>query len=128
MPPRNNTSKATIRLVGQNTRACRIVFDMPILDLAVAGGVSDPRFDPIGTMGSREVRLWHRQWSQPWNVSVTWDARQHSRFSGKVICLWSDANAGEIPALTEVLHYLPVWAIPSKISDGLVEGFRHFEI
>ncbi|KAF2845352.1 endoplasmic reticulum metallopeptidase 1 [Plenodomus tracheiphilus IPT5] len=124
----NNTNEATIRVVGQNTRACRILFDSTILDLAVAGGVSDPRFDPVGTKGSREVRLWHREWSQPWNVSVSWDAKQQSRLSGKVVCLWSDANAGEIPAFDEVQHFLPVWAIPSKISDGLVEGYRHFEI
>ncbi|KAI8943352.1 hypothetical protein NX059_001369 [Plenodomus lindquistii] len=122
------TNRATIRVAGQNTRACRILFDMPILDLAVVGGVSDPRFDPVGPMGSREARLWHREWSQPWNVSISWDAKQHPRLSGKVLCLWSDANAGEIPAFDEVQHYLPVWAIPSKISDGLVEGFVHFEI
>jgi hypothetical protein len=28
----------------------------------------------------------------------------------------------------QILHYLPVWAIPSKISDGLVEGYKRFEI
>lgn len=124
----NITNRATIRVLGQNTRACRISFSTPILDLAVAGGVSDSRFSRVGAMGSREVRLWHREWSQPWNVSVSWDAKQYPRLSGRVICLWSDANAGEIPAFDEVQHYLPVWAIASKISDGLVEGSKYFEI
>ncbi|KZM26698.1 uncharacterized protein EKO05_0008803 [Ascochyta rabiei] len=124
----NKTNEATIRVVGQNTRACRVLFDTSIRDLAVAGGVSDPRFKRTGEHGSREVRLWHREWSQPWNVSVSWDAKEKSKLSGKVVCLWSDANAGDIPAFDEVLHYLPVWAIPSKISDGLVEGYKHFEI
>jgi hypothetical protein len=126
--PGNKTGHATIRVTGQNTRACRITFNSPINDVTVAGAVSDPRFDAVGETGSREVRLWHREWSQPWDVSVTWNTKENSKLSGRIICLWSDANAGEIPAFDEVQHYLPVWAIPSKISDGLVEGFKHFQI
>lgn len=124
----NSTNKATIRIVGQNTRACRILFDTPISDLAIAGAVSDDRFKPVGETGSREVRLWHRGWSQPWDVGVTWNAQDRPRLSGRIVCLWSDANTGEIPAFDELQHYLPVWAIPSKISDGLVEGYKQFEI
>lgn len=124
----NSSSTAMIRVVGQNTRACRILFDSPITDLVVAGAVSDPRFKRVGAAGTREVRLWHREFGQPWNVNVTWDAKEQSKLSGKVVCLWSDANAGAIPAFDEVRHYLPTWAIPSKISDGLVEGFKQFEI
>ncbi|KAF1938357.1 endoplasmic reticulum metallopeptidase 1 [Clathrospora elynae] len=124
----NSSNKASIRVVGQNTRACRIVFDTPITEMAVAGAVSDPRFNAVGETGSREVRLWSRDWSQPWNVYIAWDAEAQPKLSGKIICLWSDANAGEIPAFDEIQHYLPVWAIPSKIGDGLVEGFKHFEI
>jgi hypothetical protein len=74
------------------------------------------------------VRLGHREWSQPWNLSVSWDTKENSKLSGRVVCLWSDANTGGIPAFDEVQHYLPTWAIPSKISDGLVEGYKHFEI
>ncbi|KAF2688869.1 putative zinc metalloprotease [Lentithecium fluviatile CBS 122367] len=124
-------NEATIRVAGQNTRACRIAFDTPIADLAIAGAVSDdPRFNATGDNGSREVRLWHREWSQPWNVSVKWDrgATSNSSLSGRVICLWSDANAGAIPAFDEVQHYLPVWAIATKISDGLVEGSKRFKL
>jgi hypothetical protein len=122
----DKSNVATIRVAGQNTRACRILFDSPVSELAVAGAVSDPRFNAVGEHGSRELRLWHREWSKPWNVSVTWNTKDYSKLSGKIVCLWSDANAGEIPAFDEVQHYLPVWAIPSKISDGLVEGFKRF--
>ncbi|KAL6705238.1 hypothetical protein ACN47E_007198 [Coniothyrium glycines] len=122
------SNNATFHVLGQNTRSCRIVFDMPITGVAIDGAVSDPRFDAVGQTGSREVRLWHRAWSQPWNVSVSWDAKEHSKLSGKVVCLWSDANAGAIPAFDEVLHYLPVWAIPTKLGDGLVEGYKYFEL
>ncbi|RPB00747.1 hypothetical protein L873DRAFT_739343 [Choiromyces venosus 120613-1] len=49
---------------------------------------------------------------------------------GRVVCLWSDANkvSSEIPALEEVSRYLPVWAIASKLADGLVEGSVPFLI
>lgn len=138
---RKGANNATIRVVGQNTRACRILFDTPIADLAVAGAVSDPRFNATGPNGSRSVRLWHREWSQPWNVSVTWDPpgppnlNRHQNnqistptLSGRVVCLWSDANAGAIPAFDEVQHYLPYWAVATKYSDGLVEGSKRFMI
>ncbi|EAT86623.1 protease [Parastagonospora nodorum] len=126
----NKTNEATISVAGQNTRACRIVVDSHhsgVTNVTVAGAVSDPRFKAVGETGSREIRLWHREWSHPWNVSVTWP-RENSKPSGRIICLWSDANAGDIPAFDEVQHYLPVWAIPSKISDGLVEGFKYFQV
>ncbi|KAF2652811.1 putative zinc metalloprotease [Lophiostoma macrostomum CBS 122681] len=123
-------NNATIRVLGQNTRGCRILFDTPIADLAVDGGVSDPRFNATGQRGTREVRLWHREWSQPWNVSVAWHRdNRNSTLSGRVVCLWSDANsAGTIPAFDEVLHYLPKWAVVSKYGDGLVEGSKRFKV
>ncbi|KAJ8113724.1 hypothetical protein OPT61_g4218 [Boeremia exigua] len=106
----NNTGEATIRVSGQNTRACRVLFDTSIRDLSVAGGVSDPRFRRTGEHGSREVRLWHREWSQPWNVSVSWDVEENSKLTGRVVCLWSDANTGGIPAFDEILVYNPGFA------------------
>lgn len=150
-----NTRRATFKITGQNTRACRIAFDSPITNFSVAGaGVSKV------TSATSEIRLWHREWSQPWEVDVQRDSddqghvqgddksvseilleaetRRHGKsdvkggasgsLKGRVICLWSDANAGAIPAFDEVLHYLPVWAIPSKVGDGLVEGYKRFEI
>lgn len=125
---KGSDNNATIRVEGQNTKACRIYFDAPISGLAIAGGVSDPRFDTVGDSGSRVLQLWHREFSQPWDVSITWDARKQPKLSGRIACLWSDANAGEIPALDELQHYLPVWAIPTKYNDGLVEGYKHFDI
>ncbi|PVH94026.1 putative zinc metalloprotease [Periconia macrospinosa] len=124
----NSANEATIRVQGQNTRACRILFDTAVDNLAIDGAVSDdPRFNATGEDGTRELRLWHREWSQPWNVNVAWDGSASSSLSGKVVCLWSDANAAEIPAFNEVQHYLPVWAIATKFGDGLVEGSKGFK-
>ncbi|KAF2202769.1 putative zinc metalloprotease [Delitschia confertaspora ATCC 74209] len=123
-----NASQARISVVGQNTRACRLLFDRPVIDLNVEGAGLDPRFKTTGAKGTSEIRLWHREWSQPWNVTVKWNDKTSSRLSGKVVCLWSDANTGAIPAFDEVLHYMPVWSIASKYGDGLVEGSKRFEI
>ncbi|KAF2711066.1 endoplasmic reticulum metallopeptidase 1 [Pleomassaria siparia CBS 279.74] len=122
----NAANQATIRVDGQNTRGCRILFDSPITEFVVDGAVSDPRFNATGVDGSKEVRLWHREWSQPWNVSVTWDRDLNKTLSGQVVCLWADANGDAIPAFKEVQHYMPVWAIATKISDGLVEASKSF--
>ncbi|KAF2182895.1 endoplasmic reticulum metallopeptidase 1 [Zopfia rhizophila CBS 207.26] len=123
-----NANEAEIRVVGQNTRGCRILFDAPITNLGVNGAVSDPRFNATGDNGSQELRLWHREWSQPWNVSVKWNRNVNSTLSGKVVCLWSDANTGSIPAFDEVQQYMPVWSIVTKLGDGLVEGSKRFKI
>ncbi|ORY15446.1 putative zinc metalloprotease [Clohesyomyces aquaticus] len=123
-----DSNEATIRVVGQNTRACRVLFDAPVVDVRIDGGVSDPRFNATGETGSRELRLWHREWSQPWNVSVRWNSDANATFSGSIVCLWSDANTGAIPAYDEVLHYMPPWSIATKLGDGLVEGRKRFSI
>lgn len=125
----NSANEASIRVHGQNTRGCRILFDTPVSDLAVDGAVSDdPRFNATGEQGTRELRLWHREWSQPWNVNVAWKGDTNSSLSGKVVCLWSDANADDIPAFNEVQHFLPLWAIATKFGDGLVEGSKGFKV
>jgi hypothetical protein len=129
----SDTYSATIRVQGQNTRACRILFESPVKRLAVAGAAEDPRFNTTGADGTTEIRLWHREWSAPWNVSIAWDAEQNEQgedkaMKGKVVCLWSDANHGEIPAFDEVQHYLPNWAVATKYSDGLVEAWKSFVI
>ena len=48
---------------------------------------------------------------------------------GKVVCLWSDANApGTIPAFDEVRRFAPVWVAVTKSQDGLVEGGKAFMV
>ncbi|KAL3415125.1 hypothetical protein V8F44DRAFT_632151 [Aspergillus fumigatus] len=101
--------KAQLSISGRNTRACKVVFDRPVLDFQVADSAYDPRFP-------HEIRLWSREWGHTWTETD----EKGPGLSGRVVCLWSDGNsAGVIPALDEVRR---------KLSDGLVEGSRRFEV
>ncbi|CBF74498.1 M28 family metallopeptidase [Aspergillus nidulans FGSC A4] len=128
---------AQLQISGQNTRACKVVFDSPIKNFHVAGSAYDPRFPHTYAKGIKEIRLWSRVWDNTWTVDVEWfnpdSSSDHSKTSGsltgQVVCLWSDYNQpGTIPALDEVRQYGPAWIGVSKLADGLVEGRKSFEI
>jgi hypothetical protein len=126
--------KAQFSISGRNTRACKLVFDRPVRDFKVADSAYDPRFPHVSPDGTKEIRLWTREWGHSWTVEVEWSDSDETDekvpgLSGRVVCLWSDENtAGVIPALDEVRRYVPVWVGVSKLSDGLVEGSRRFQI
>lgn len=126
---------------GQNTRACRITMDRhPITNFSVVGSSPpDDRFLHPSRDGLKEIRLWSRTWDNTWTVDI--DFSEHdptlvgdgedleTRIKGRISCLWSDANDPDlIPALAEVKQYAPAWVAVSKLSDGLVEGYRAFEL
>jgi len=89
---------------------------------------------------SMTLRLWRREWeNKPWEVFVRWDNATTSDkggrkgggggLDGKVVCLWSDANDPKtIPAFEEVRMFMPVWSIATKLSEGLVEGSKVFQV
>ncbi|KAJ5183542.1 Peptidase M28 [Penicillium capsulatum] len=139
-----NPSRRTVRfqISGQNTRACRITMDRhPITNFSVAGASPpDERFLYPARDGLKEIRLWSRTWNRTWTVDVAFSAHEQSlfgdeeedsetRLTGQVSCLWSDDNSpGLIPALDEVRQFAPAWVAVSKLTDGLVEGYRKFEL
>lgn len=126
---RLNTTKSSARFVlsGANTRACRLLFDSPISNLSVQGYATDPRFPSVGSKGCTSIRLWTREWGGSWNVTVEWEGS--GGLDGRAVCLWSDANdPAAIPAYTEVLRFMPRWSQVTKLSDGLVEGWKEFKI
>jgi len=130
-----NENKATFSLSGRNTRACVLRFARPIKSFSVHGAAPpDPRFDAVPPDGTDEVRLWHREWDQPWVVDVEWfpgedDGQEVRGMEGKAVCLWSDENVeGVIPALDEVRMFAPTWSTVTKIADGLVEGWKGFVV
>ena len=131
---KGHRNTARFEIVGKNTRACRILFDHPIVRFDVEGGDRQPdeRFTPVGPDGATQLRLWSREWGRGWNVSVTWedgDDGKERGLDGKVVCLWSDANElGAIPALEEVWRFMPAWSTAVKADDGLVQGEKRFVV
>lgn len=126
-----NTARFTIH--ANNTRACRILFDRSVSDINVTGFTTDSRFPRVHKgKGSTSLRLWRREWEdKPWEVFVSWEDEEGKGrgLDGKVVCLWSDANReSTIPAFSEARAFMPVWSIPTKLSDGLVEGFKVFKV
>lgn len=127
-------NEASFHLYGQNTRACRILFNSPISNFHVNGSSENRRYPKVSDAGSKEIRLWRRTWEKPWDVSVQWDVGEGRQagedgMDGKVVCLWSDHNAlGVIPALDEIQRFAPDWVIITKLDDGLVQGSKAFMI
>lgn len=128
-----DSASKTVRfeLSGQNTRACRITMEgHPITNFTVAGSSPpDHRFLHPAPDGLQEIRLWSRTWGGKWTVDMELSGDEDSVLKGRVACLWSDNNTpGLIPALDEVRQYAPGWVAISKLFDGLVEGYREFEL
>ncbi|KAL4787664.1 hypothetical protein BJX76DRAFT_345355 [Aspergillus varians] len=128
--------QAQFKISGQNTRACKVLFDSPIKNFHVANSAYDPRFPHTSAKGIKEIRLWSRTWEDTWIVDVEWFSGENASpnnspgpLTGQIVCLWSDYNQPDaIPALDEVRQYGPAWVAVSKLADGLVEGRKTFEI
>ena len=119
------------QISGTNTRACKILFDRPIIAFEVDGAAHvDKRMPSVSEVGSKEIRLWSRTWDRTWSVNVTWDDDELAKGqTGKVACMWSDVNHdGTIPAYDEALHFAPDWVAMTKLADGLVEGYKRFVV
>lgn len=122
---------ARFAIGGKNTRACKLLFDLPISAVYVAGqSPEDKRLPSVPENGSKELRLWSRTWNRTWTIDVTWDTNEHgTSLSGRALCEWSDVNQkGVVPAFDEAKHYVPTWVAITKLADGLVEGYKSFNI
>ncbi|KAJ5157339.1 Vacuolar membrane protease [Penicillium canariense] len=134
--PESSARATRFEISGQNTRACRITMDRnPIRNFSVAGSSApDKRFIHPSPDGMHEIRLWSRTWDGSWTVDVNFNEHDSSlekegSIKGRVSCLWSDDNNPDlIPALGEVRQYAPAWVAITKLADGLVEGYREFEL
>ena len=118
----------SITIRGEESRGCRIYFDTGVKTVSVQGakGGSQEGF-PLPTIedgGIKEFRLWSRKWNRTFEVGVTWDAE--SPLIGKVACDWAEGE--KIPAIQEVISFLPKWARVTKRTDGLLEGYKTFEL
>lgn len=141
-----------------NTRMCYLDFSRPVFGFAVQdGGNIDERFGSFPNEGLERLQLWRRKWSGSWNVSLSLGGSGHSMenenptghmstdsisneelkvrstqrepFDITVRCGWSDANeAKTIPAFTELLKYMPKWAVATKRSVALVEVKKTYKV
>ncbi|KAJ5697972.1 hypothetical protein N7488_011656 [Penicillium malachiteum] len=138
-PEEISQSSIRFEISGQNTRSCRITMDNhPIRNFSVIGGSApDKRFIKPGRDGIHEIRLWSRTWKNHWTVDVDFGEKKDDGSSkdaaishkGRVSCIWSDTNTpGVVPAYDELMHYSPSWVGVTKMTDGLVEGYREFEL
>ncbi|KAI0919190.1 hypothetical protein AcW1_003359 [Taiwanofungus camphoratus] len=152
---RLNSTRALISLKGKNTRGCRLYFEKPITYYLVhdaeqpvpsysldAEGLQLPGYE-MPKEGVKELRLWSRIWDREFMVEVGWEATNAPNsvvMEGRAACEWAEyasgsaggtnpgVISGRIPALEEVKAFLPLWALPTKMTDGLVETWARFSI
>jgi hypothetical protein len=120
---------AYFSIQGRNTKQCRLVFDEPVAEVHIEDAAPDPRYKTVNEDGSTQIRLFSRTWDKNFKVNVTWNGEEAKGQTGKVGCMWSDANQlGVVPAYDEIHRFMPVWSTITKSADGLVEGWKEFEV
>ena len=117
-----------ISLSGLETRNCRLYFDAPVSAASVRGSSGEIQdLYPVSSSGITELRLWSRSWDRTFEVSVAWESGGGAEaLTGRAACEW--AEAGAIPALEEVVSFLPKWTRVTKRTDGLLEGYKTFKM
>ncbi|KAL2175132.1 uncharacterized protein P884DRAFT_301830 [Thermothelomyces heterothallicus CBS 202.75] len=135
---RTGPGAARLEVAANNTKACFLEFEAPVSRLSVHGSSGwDARFGQLSDAGITQFRMWHRKWNEKWVVDVEWKdpaedgelRKREKGLKGAVVCKWSDANVhGTIPALDEALQFVPAWVAVTKLSEGLVDGKKRFEV
>jgi hypothetical protein len=134
-----NTGRIAVR--GVNARACSVYFNRPVRWWKVLegeeggmGGVMQSGYE-APEEGVNTLALWSRTWDREFAVEV--GLVGEGRLDGRVGCEWAEYESGtvgiagvgaRIPALEEVLKYLPLWAVVSKVGSGLVQGWADFHV
>ncbi|RXW23698.1 hypothetical protein EST38_g2170 [Candolleomyces aberdarensis] len=153
---RTSWASAKFSIQGRNTRNCRIYFDSPsdsgvkVIRYMVEGASKgmQPGYPIDQKTGLKELRLWSRDWEKKWVVDVDWEPTKlgdtdedDGKLSGRIACEWVEYESAmidngsiqedrrpKIPALEEVLTFLPEWAVVTKAADGLVEAWAPFSV
>lgn len=138
---RLNRTAAKFTIQGVNTRSCKLYLNNPITSFEVigSGGRLQPGYDmPDGGVSS--INLWSRTWDKEFVVEVGWGGSAPGfKMEGRAACEWAEyasTTAGsrhasvsaQIPALEEILQFLPLWATVTKWSVGLVEAWTRFSV
>ncbi|KAJ7085689.1 hypothetical protein B0H15DRAFT_845959 [Mycena belliarum] len=119
-----------------NTRGCRLYFDNQRITHHNVHGAEPGMLQRFSgpPEGFVELRLWSRTWDRTFTVDVEWQG--NSTLEGRVACEWAEYESGsigvpttgKIPALEEVLAFLPSWVVATTMADGLVEAWGSFSI
>ena len=91
--------------------------------------------------GFSSIVMSSRTWDKEFVVKVGWDVDavggDGATLRGRVACEWAEyesatiggiSSGGKIPALEEVLAFVPRWVVVSKTSAGLVEAWSDFVV
>ncbi|CAG7854086.1 Vacuolar membrane protease {ECO:0000250/UniProtKB:P38244} {ECO:0000305}; AltName: Full=FXNA-related family protease 1 {ECO:0000250/UniProtKB:P38244} [Serendipita indica DSM 11827] len=137
---KTSLSSASITVMGNNTRACRVSFEGGYnVAQAVVRGSNTKDLQLPSPHPLKQVNLWSRTWNATWVVDVDFMAPSTEEqsmqsataakvLSGKVSCIWSERTNGRIPALDELYVFFPMWATISAGRAGLVEGWKSFSV
>ncbi|KAJ7481173.1 putative zinc metalloprotease [Mycena galericulata] len=130
----NNSARFIV--TATNTRGCALYFDnQPVKRHWVHG--SEPGMLPQfsgSPEGIGELRLWSRTWDRTFTVDTEWEG--DSVLEGRIACEWAEYESGtvgldstaKIPALEEVVTFLPRWVAVSPGGAGLVAAWVSFAI
>lgn len=147
---------ARVQIDALNTRTCYLDVSQPIFGFSVeGGGARDDRFGALPRDGFQHLRIWRRTWDGQWNVTLqlTDDVYQRvndasaarvaveagelrprsttakSALEVAVRCVWDDANkAPRMPALHELMRFMPGWAAVTKRTVGLVQVKKMYKV
>jgi len=116
-----------IKLEGVGTRFCNIYFDSPVNNIQVKGSSGEfVEKYPMPPGGLTQLRLMSRTFGRVFEVDFGWDGGKH--LSGRLGCVWDDKSSGHIPALDEIIAFLPTWVTATKYTSGLVEVTKSFNL
>ncbi|KAI0034889.1 hypothetical protein K488DRAFT_44533 [Vararia minispora EC-137] len=140
---RVNVTTARFNVRGENTRACRVSVANRTLRRFRVRSDTEHKWTEYTLPGTedalpvRELRLWSRTWDDAFEAEIVFTEDNGGPIEGHVSCDWAEYAGGWtggiasrppvngrtgawIPALEEVLAFLPEWAVVTKIDDGLV--------
>jgi hypothetical protein len=128
----SGSHKMQFTIDGLETRVCGVRFPQPVSRFQVVGGCpQDDRFGAAPEKGLDSIKLYRRDWYEPWTVDVEWEKETEvpASMDLEVYCNWSDANKqGTIPALEQALQFTPRWVAISKTNDALVQGRKSYSV
>ena len=141
---RTETNSARITVQGLNTRFCTLEFTNRRISKFSVVGDEDQGLQEgyeIPEEGIRQIQLWSRDFGKQFDVNVRWKDEDVSEpddeVQGRVSCGWDEYeratigggwSGGKIPALEEVIQYLPEWAVVSKSTSGLFHAGMAFSL